>query len=160
MIAQIVLNRGAHATDCTYDYLIPEDMNITIGMRVEVPFGFGNKSEEGYVVGISDNSNYKKIKSIIRPVDDFCAFDEKGVELVEFMHHRYFCRYAEAIKCLLPPNVNTKFKSVFSLNEDISIEKMPIISHSVVLEKIVELLKENGDMSFDDISGAHKGKNV
>lgn len=160
MVARIILNRVAYATDCTYDYLIPESMNISVGMRVEVPFGIGNKSEEGYVVGLSETSEFKRLKSIIRPVDEFCYFDEKGVELVEFMHHRYFCRYAEAIKCLLPPNVNTKFKSIFSLNVEKCIEHEQIISHSVVYEKIVSMLNENGNMTFEDISGAIKGKNI
>lgn len=160
MVAQIVLNRVAYATDCTYDYLIPESMDVKVGMRVEVPFGLGNKSEEGYVVGLSEKSKINRLKSIIRPVDDFCYFDEKGVELVEFMHHRYFCRFAEAIKCLLPPNVNTKFKSVFSLNEDKLLAYCQLISHSVVYEKIVELLKENNNMSFEDLSGELKGKNI
>lgn len=160
MIAQIILNRVAYATDCTYDYLIPDGMKISVGMRVEVPFGFGNKSEEGYVVGMSETSEYKKLKSIIRPVDEFCYFDERGVELVEFMHHRYFCRYAEAIKCLLPPSVSTKFKSTYSLDEGKSIEHSQIILHSVVYENIVNLLKKNDKMSFEDIAGTLKGKNI
>lgn len=160
MFAKVILNSISHATDSIYDYLIPANINITIGMRVIVPFGRGNKPMEAYVVGLSDTSEFGNHKSIIKAIDEFNYFDEKGVELVEFMHHRYFCRYSEAIKCLLPPNVNTKFKSVFYLAEHENQNAYEIISHSVVYDLIVSILKENGSMSFEEITAQIKGKNI
>lgn len=159
MIAKIVLNRSAHATDGVYDYIIPQNMKISLGMRVVVPFGFGNKTEEGYVVEIAEKSEFKKLKSIIKTVDDFVYFDEKGVELADFMHHRYFSKLSECIKCLLPPSINTKFKSsyvVSTLNSQIN----ELIKHSLVYEKIIDLLKSNGEMKFEELSSNFKGKNL
>lgn len=160
MIAKIVLNRASHATDSTYDYLIPENMRISVGMRVVVPFGIGNKTEEGYVFAIAQKSEFKRLKSIIRIVDEFVYFDDKGVALAEFMHHRYFCKYSEAIKCLLPPSVNLKFKTFFTLVDSTSDTAHDIISHSVLFERIINHLKENGKSTFEEITENIKGKNI
>lgn len=160
MIAKVLLNRASAATDAFYDYLIPENMQISIGMRVAVPFGNGNKTEEGYVANISEKSEYKRLKAIIAPIDGFCYFTPKDIELAEFMHHRYFCKYSEAIKCMLPPNVNTKFKKMYRAAEFISDEATEEISHSVLLERIMEALKTSGSATFEQLSEAIRGKNL
>ncbi len=159
MVAKVILNSISRATDTMYDYLIPENLNVSVGMRVIVPFGRGDKTMEAYVVHVTDKSDYKSLKSIYKVVDELSFFDNRGVELAEFMRHRYFCRYAEAIKSLLPPNVNTKFKTVFSLADYKSDYAEEIISHSVVYEKIIELLK-NSDCTFEKLTEEIKGKNI
>jgi len=160
VIAKVILNSTSHATDAVYDYLVPQEFNVSVGMRVMVPFGRGNKPMEAYVVSINENSEYKSLKSIYKIVDEFSYFDNKGVEIAEFMRHRYFCRYAEAIKTLLPPNVNTKFKTIFSLLDFQSDEAQNIISHSVVYERIIDFLKNNGNSTFEQITEFIKGKNI
>ena len=66
MVAKVILNKNTRATDYIYDYLIPEDMDLHIGMRVVVPFGNGNKTTEGYIVGTSENTEFENLKSIIK----------------------------------------------------------------------------------------------
>lgn len=160
MVAKVILNSKSRATDFSYDYLIPENMDISIGMRVIVPFGKGNKTTEGYVTGIFENSDFSNLKSIVSVVDEFAYFTEKGVKLAEFMHHRYFCKYSEALKLLLPPNVNIKFKYVYSLICVSNAEKLKESLHSVVSEKIIDLLIEYGKMSFEELTSRIRGKNI
>lgn len=160
MIAKVLLNRTSAATDAFYDYLIPDGMKISVGMRVAVPFGNGNKTEEGYVASVAERSDFKRLKSIIKPIDSFLYFTENDVELAEFMRHRYFCRYSEAIKCMLPPNVNTRFNSVYEAAKFVSDEALEEISHSVLFERILEALKSNGTSTFAELTEAVKGKNL
>ncbi len=160
MIARVILNTTSRATDAVYDYLIPENLSLTVGMRVIVPFGRGDKTMEAYVIDITEKSELKSLKSIYKVADNFAYFDRKGVEMAEFMRHRYFCRYAEAIKTLLPPNVNTKFKTIFSLADFENDHAQEIISHSVVYELIINFLESNGDSSFEEIAEQAKGKNI
>jgi len=160
MVAKVILNKNTRATDYIYDYLIPEDMDLHIGMRVVVPFGNGNKTTEGYIVGTSENTEFENLKSIIKAVDDFIYFDESSVKMVEFIHHRYFCQYSEAIKLLLPPNVNTKFTTYYSFNQanhDINAEE---ISGSVLLEKIVSAISDAGKMTFEELSAITKSRSL
>lgn len=160
MVAKVVLNSVSHATDSIYDYLIPDDISICVGMRVVVPFGKGNKTYEGYVVDVAENSEFESLKSIISLADDFIYFNKNDVEIADFMRHRYFCKYSEAIKLLLPPNVNIKFKNFYFLNPSHSEAAKIQVRHSLVYEKIVSLLSEYNRLSFDEISEKIKGKNI
>lgn len=160
MVAKIILNKNSHATDFIYDYLIPEHMNLCVGMRVVVPFGGGNKTTEGYVVAVLEKSEFDNLKAVIKPVDDFVYFTERDVKMAEFMHHRYFCRYSEAIKLLLPPNVNTKFITYYSINHSRLEEHSSQITESIALEKIVKAISEAGKMTFEELTSAIKIRSI
>ena len=60
MIAEIIINSNAKALNKTFDYIVPKDIEniIKLGNRVFVPFGRGNKEEEGYVIGFKDESEF------------------------------------------------------------------------------------------------------
>ena len=47
MIAKIAVSAATFAIDKPYSYRIPEGMALQPGMRVQVPFGKGNKRTEG-----------------------------------------------------------------------------------------------------------------
>ena len=83
MIAEIVINSVSKATDSVYHYQIPQcfEDQINVGVRVEVDFGRGNRTLEGYVVGITDKSDFKSLKPIKSVIDTTSDFDEKQVEL-------------------------------------------------------------------------------
>jgi len=75
MVAQVVLNNKEQNIDKVFDYAIPEGLvnKVTVGMRVHVPFGWGNRKVEGIVIGLSEKSSYEKLK---------CIFDTIGNEPV------------------------------------------------------------------------------
>ncbi len=160
MVAKIVLNKNSHAIDSVYDYLIPEDISLCVGMRVAVPFGSGNKATEGYVVAISETSDIENLKAIIKTVDDFIYFTERDVKMAEFIHHRYFCKYSEAIKLLLPPNVNTKFTTFYSVDQSRLEENSSLIAESLVLERIVNAVLDSGKMSFEELTAFTKSSSL
>ena len=66
MIAQVLVELMNKNVDKTFDYLVPSTMQdkITVGIRVKVPFG--NRTLEGFVLSLSNDSNYQKLKSIKR----------------------------------------------------------------------------------------------
>ena len=100
MVAEVVLNSISKVTDNIYHYEIPEDLKkeLCIGMRVTVKFGNSNKLMEGYVVGILEKSDFANLKQICEIIDDYIYFDEKSVEIANFMKHRYFCSYTHSEK--------------------------------------------------------------
>ena len=113
MIAEVVLNNVSKSTDNIYHYEIPADMEneLSIGMRVTVKFGNGNKLKEAYVVGIVEKSEYSNLKQICEIIDTYVYFDKNAVDMAKFMKHRYFCTYTQAFKAILPSGINTKFFS-------------------------------------------------
>lgn len=94
MICEVVINNISRHTDNIYHYLAPENLNVSVGQRVVVPFGRGNKPLEGYVLGICEESEYKNLKEILSLADGYVYFNEKTASLIKFLHHRFFRRTA------------------------------------------------------------------
>lgn len=160
MIAKIVLNKNSHATDRLFDYKIPAfiEKTITVGMRVNVPFGRGNRPLEGYVYKLCAESDFENLKEITNLIDEFSYFDSSKVEIMEFMRHRYFCSYISAIKCFVPSGVGANIIRYFSLtcSDEEAIKNS--CKHSVTSDKIVNCLKAYGTLSEEAIK-SEVGKN-
>ncbi len=161
MIAEVVLGSNTKATDNIYHYVIPENIlpYVRVGVRVLVPFGRANKICEAYVLGLVDNSDYKSLKEIDSVRDKYSYFDEKAVELIKFMVHRYFCTYISAVKAVIPVGVGTVFKRKITLTSDISEKNLEFIEHSVVAKKIYDILSE-GPVSYDKLTDLITSKNL
>lgn len=141
MVAEVVLNSPTRATDKTYHYAVPDGWQVAVGMRVIVPFGRGNKTMEGYVLRILQDSEQQSLKPIAKLIDTHPLFGQPMVELIAFMRHRYFCTYAEAVKAVIPAGVTMKFQQYVSLNERPEEEITAAVKHSQVGGQIVSLLR-------------------
>jgi primosomal protein N' (replication factor Y) len=142
--------------------LIPHDFldAVKTGTRVIVPFGRGNKTCEAYVLEVKNDSEYSSLKEIISIDDDYSYFDEKAVELVKFMVHRYFCSYISAIKAVMPSGVGTRFKKIIRLNDNLSEDNMNYISHYIRVSQIYNCLLQDGEMSYDKLLETVGNKNI
>ena len=89
MIAEVIVNSTANELDKTFDYSIPEGLNVELGMRVLVPFANRKVFEVGYVVGLKETSEFR-CKSIIRVIDQI--FDDERLNLAQWISKKYFCR--------------------------------------------------------------------
>ena len=89
MIAEIIINRTAKKLNRTFDYHIPKNLEdlIIIGSKVIIPFGKGEKTEEGFVIGIKEKSEYE-VKDIIKLEDNL---SQEQITLARWMAKRYFC---------------------------------------------------------------------
>lgn len=108
MVAKIAVNNNARQTDRLFDYEVPSGLDVRIGQHVLVPFGNGNKLIDGYVMYMSAQSKYDKLKKIAEIVDDAPSFDKNTVELIEYMRRNYFCSYNDAIHVMIPSGVAVK----------------------------------------------------
>lgn len=137
-IAEIILNLEAKSLDRTYHYLVPEGMEIKKGARVEVPFGFGNRTTLGYFLGYVKSSPFDNLKVVKRVLDAEPLVSEKGLELARYLRHTTLCTMPEAIRLLLPPAVNFKFEKIVTLTEVLP-DKL-----TVSQKKLLETLKAAG----------------
>lgn len=137
LIAQVIVNSPSKQTDRRFDYLIPEDCGskVSVGTRVLVPFGRGNKQLEGYVVGLTHGSPAKNLKAIAS-AEETPVFNEKTTELIEWMREKYLCTYIDIIKTIVPAGTTVKNEEWVLLGND-----------GAVLtpkeQKIVEAVKNN-----------------
>ena len=161
MIAEVVINRSAKRLNRTFDYKIPKNLEelIMIGSTVLVPFGKSSALEEGYVIGIKENTEYE-VKEINQIKHNLT---EKQIELAKWMAKRYFCNIADCIKQMLTPgtknrkvekNVQDKTinavylkKSIDEIQFDIDMGKIK----SEKQKKILQFLKSNEGATVPEI---------
>ena len=85
-----------------FPYLIPEGMKLCAGQRVSVPFGAREK--EGIVAGLTETCDVppEKIRSVIRPLEDYAAITPELMALAEEMALQAHCPMAETLRLMLP----------------------------------------------------------
>lgn len=103
--AGIVVNNDAIAVDKMFTYEIPEALyaSITIGYRVLVPFGMGNKLIEGFILSMhEEETKLARIKAIKEVLDDFPLLTYKDIAVINFMKKKYLCSYIDCIRLIIP----------------------------------------------------------
>ena len=105
MYAGIVVNNEATQVDKLFTYEVPKllEEEIKIGCRVKVPFGFGNKLLDGFVLELYKVSpNIVNIKLVVKICDKIPILREEDVLLIKKMKEKYLCTYLECIKTIIP----------------------------------------------------------
>jgi len=69
-IAKIAVAAATYAIDKPYDYLLPEELGASVGCRVLVPFGRGNRTCEGVILSVSMAVPEKPLKAVRQLLDD------------------------------------------------------------------------------------------
>lgn len=126
-VAKIAVCAATYWLDKPYDYLIPEALlgKVKPGVRVTVPFSRGNRRSEGIVLGVSDRSDFDKLKPIESVLDSDPVLTPSQIRLALWMHDRFFCTVYDAVKTILPAGfwfksdgtrrVNDKTREMISL---------------------------------------------
>ena len=67
MIAKIAVSAATFAIDKPYSYRIPAGLEVQPGMRVQIPFGRGNRRTEGVVLSVEpgEEDQLKAIDSVL-----------------------------------------------------------------------------------------------
>lgn len=163
MVAEVIINSNVKNLNRTFDYEIPIELekDISIGSSVLVPFGNSKKLEEGFVVGIKEDSKYK-LKTIAK-VEDKKYLSEQNVELAKLMAHRYFCNVSDCIKLMLPPGTTTKnfenrisdkFLNFVYLKKEVEEIEQDIENKKIKSEKQIRALRfllENDEIITTDL---------
>ena len=107
MYAEVIINNNAKALNKIFDYEIPLELEekLHVGSRVFVPFGRSKTLEDGFVLGIKENSEYAN-KPIASCEGDFMG--SQRLELAKLMANKYFCNVSECIKLMLTPGTRNK----------------------------------------------------
>ncbi len=117
MIAKIAVSAATFAIDKPYSYRVPAGMALQTGMRVQVPFGRGNRRTEGVVLAVEDGME-DGLKSIDCCLDEAPVVSRQMLQLAAFMRERYFCTLFDAVRVMLPAGLWFDTKNVISLTDD------------------------------------------
>lgn len=106
MYAELVLKSKTRMTDQIFTYSVPEDLRdeIQLGQRVLVPFGRGNRTSVGIVVGIKNQYDGDfETKDIYEIEETSPLINQELIELGFYMEEKYLSDLSSAFQTVLPP---------------------------------------------------------
>lgn len=157
-----------------FDYSIPAHFgNIPIGSRVTVDFA--RRKLTGFVVGLKDASNIKKVKPIIRLIDQAPLLSPGLLEFTKLLSEYYHSSWGKMIESALPKalrgnkqiDIPYKFSEAYYQNKNKQNNEIFVVLDSennlrfnFYFEKIEETLKEDKQIIVisPDVSSAAKIK--
>jgi len=119
MYAKIIIDISIESLDRPFTYRIPEGLidRCHPGTKVEVPFGKGNRLIKGYILELTDRTDFDadRIKPIADIVVEQSATESKLIELAAFIKEQYGSTMNAALKTVLPVKKNYKPKEQKSI---------------------------------------------
>ena len=117
-IAKIAIEAATYAIDKPYDYLVPDGMELCPGMRVNVPFGRGNRRSEGMILAVNAGLPDRPIKAVEAVLDETSQLSHEQIRLALWMCQRYFCTFYEALHAILPIGLWYQHREIWTLRRE------------------------------------------
>lgn len=114
-IAKIAVEAATYAIDKPYSYLVPSDMELSVGCRVLAPFGRGNRTSEGVVLSLEQEMISAPLKALRLNLDGEPVITRREIKLALWMRQRYFCTFYDAIRTILPAAVWYRYREQWQL---------------------------------------------
>ena len=157
-IARVIVDIASSLVDKIFDYIL-HDEEIEIGTRVYVPFGKIQK--EGYIVDITDHSDYdeSKLKAVTSAIDKFHIISNDQLELAKFMKEKFHTGMCDALRLFLPSDlragrVRELIKVMCFIEDEIKAKEYlsSVRKNSTAIIGIINLLLEKGSLSQTEIN--------
>ncbi|MDO4977186.1 MAG: primosomal protein N' [Eubacteriales bacterium] len=104
--ADIIIDISHEALDKVFQYRVPFSLQEAIrpGVKVRIPFGKGNQEREGYVIHLSEKSNYpeEKMKDILSLSKNAVPMESQMIEMAAFLKYQYGSSMYQALKTVMP----------------------------------------------------------
>lgn len=83
-----------------------------------VPFGRGNRTSEGVILGLDRVIRRDKLKHLLSVLDDDSVLGPAQIRLALWLRERYFCTLYDAVKTLLPAGLLYQVREIYTLAVD------------------------------------------
>lgn len=115
--AEVIVDVPTMQTDQPFTYGIPEKLksHLQVGMRVEVPFGNGNRHIQGFVVGLTDVAPTHELKPIIRVLDLAPVVNTELLQLADYMREVTFAFKITCLQTMLPSVMKAEYQKTIVL---------------------------------------------
>ena len=104
--ADIIIDISQSNVDRPFRYRVPEALEgaVHIGDAVKVPFGQGNRTRMGYVIGLADEPNWDidKIKDIKEVSEHSLSVESKLIQLALWIKETYGSTMIAALRTVMP----------------------------------------------------------
>lgn len=142
MIAAVRFASPLPQLDREYDYLVGNQLELTIGSLVEVPFGSGKKPKLGIVVKVKNESEHSgELASVTKVVSKFPQTSNSVLELCSLVAARQASTFGEVLSFAIPKRFVRAEKSI----EPKSLLNITSVDPTSAL---IEALRENQKVHF------------
>lgn len=125
--ASVIVDISHEKVDRPFCYKVPPQMREILkpGMRVRIPFGQGNRPRTGYVIELTDESDYPKerLKEIEAVLEDADVPQQRLIALAAWMKEQYGSTMIAALKTVLPARQRVKQKETVQIRLAVSYDR-------------------------------------
>lgn len=122
--ASVIVDISHEKVDRPFCYKVPPQMREILkpGMRVRIPFGQGNRPRTGYVIELTDESDYpmERLKEIEAVLEDADVPQQRLIALAAWMKEQYGSTMIAALKTVLPARQRVKQKETVQIRLAVS----------------------------------------
>lgn len=147
MYAQVIVDVPTQQTNHSFDYIIPDNLTEIVkpGIRVVVPFGRGGRLVQGFVVGVSNDSEFAgKVKPLNHVMDLVPVLTEEMLKLSAWLAEQTFSFQISCMKTMLPSVMRAKYEKI-ALIKDQTLKSDPIFAgqESIVVDENLTSTEQN-----------------
>lgn len=163
MYANIIIDISHEKLDRTFQYRIPEELQgeICPGTPVEIPFGRGNRSVNGYVVEVTNQAEFEpeRIKPVKRVLRDGIPIEGQLIALAAWMRENFGGTMNQALKTVLPVKQKTteKEQRLIWLKPDTGTAKAILgelqRKHQTARARLLEALLSQSPIPYETVTG-------
>ena len=147
MIGKVAVSAANFAIDKPYSYAIPQGLAVSVGQRVRIPFGRGNKPAEGIVLAVEEGEE-DGLKTIEATLDDGPVLTQMQLQLAAFLRERYFATFYDCLRAMLPAGLWFQTRQTFSLTADRSWKEKTIRKAHAM--EVLNLMESLGGQAGED----------
>ncbi|MEJ6950886.1 primosomal protein N' [Natronospora cellulosivora (SeqCode)] len=138
---EVIVDIPVNEVDKIFHYKVPTELEdrLSIGQAVLLPFA--NRKIIGFIIGFTDNPGIedKRIKNIIKVISNISFFDDKLLELFQWMSSYYKSNLIKIIRAAIPTGV---------LNDKVKEKKIKYAILNKAPEQIKEFIQKHGDKAY------------
>lgn len=162
LYANIIIDISHEKLDRTFQYRIPEELKGEIhpGTPVEIPFGRGNRSVNGYVVEVTDRAEFEpsRLKPIRRVLRDGIPIEGQLIALAAWIRENFGGTMNQALKTVIPVKQKTaeKEKRLIWLKPEAATAKVLLgelqRKHQTARARLMEALLKQSPLPYETVT--------
>ncbi|MGN0279733.1 MAG: primosomal protein N' [Lachnospiraceae bacterium] len=157
--ADIIIEISHEKVDRPFQYKIPQELADAVypGVRVHVPFGRGNQDRLGYVVDISEETEYpkEKLKEITSVDEKSTTAESSQIQIAYWLKRQYGSTMITALKTVLPVKQKFKMPEKKKVTALIDRQELPAVieecerKHQTAKVRVLQALTENDVLPYE-----------
>ena len=157
--ANVIVDISHEKVDRPFGYRIPERLadSVTPGVRVKIPFGAGNVLRTGYVIEVTDHSEFprERMKEIDSVLPGTKEPSQRLIVLAAWMKQQYGSTMIQALKTVLPARATVgekEQKSIELLLQDAQTQELAVQmerKHQTARLRLLQELMTNRTISWE-----------